>query len=212
MIKYWQEDDYTGESMSMVEQEKLFFERHHVYLENIYYDMFQDLDRNMRILEIGCNVGHKLRRLQMMGFKNLYGIDINQKAIRIARAHHPGINFIHGEFLKWDTQETFDLVMTNFVAQHIEPDSQVDFREKVKQITKKYIFMLEFHDDSNEPIPVTWKGRDDLTWKRNWKNFYYDEQTLPFRYNKINRPDGFVDSAILFRKFNTIDPTRVRIE
>ena len=41
--------------------------------------------KNLKILELGCNVGINLEILKKMGFNNLYGLEINNKAIEIAR-------------------------------------------------------------------------------------------------------------------------------
>src|SRR6187431_1949286 len=50
------------------------------------------LDRNIRILEVGCNIGLQLVNLQQMGFKNLYGIDIQEHAIDLARERTKDLN------------------------------------------------------------------------------------------------------------------------
>lgn len=44
-----------------------------------------DLDREIKILEVGCNIGIQLVNLQEMGFKNLYGIELENRAIELAK-------------------------------------------------------------------------------------------------------------------------------
>lgn len=44
-----------------------------------------DLDRSLRILEVGANVGFQLALLQRMGFCNLYGIELQPYAVERAR-------------------------------------------------------------------------------------------------------------------------------
>ena len=40
-----------------------------------------DLPRDLRILEVGCGTGTNLRLLDLAGFRNLWGIDIEDTAI-----------------------------------------------------------------------------------------------------------------------------------
>ncbi len=53
-----------------------------------------DLDREIRILEVGCNIGVQLVNLQQMGFKNLYGIEIQKSAIELANQRTKGLNIV----------------------------------------------------------------------------------------------------------------------
>ena len=193
---------YTDESILMSEQEKLFAKKHNgLELKDLYWEIFQDLDRNMRILEVGSNIGHKLRRLHMMGFKNLYGLEINPKTVNLARNKYDNeINFIQGSIQSFYTAEKFDLVMTNYVLQHIKPEEQNAIMEKIMLLSRKYVFGLEFFDESTTPVPVTWKGRDDLTWKKNWLGAYTSitPKIIVLKTLLLPRPDGFNDTAFLF--------------
>ncbi|MBX7043371.1 MAG: methyltransferase type 11, partial [Ignavibacteria bacterium] len=74
-----------------------------VYIKDIGVrrtDMNEDfigfLDREAKILEVGCNIGMQLVNLQEMGFKNLYGIEIQASAVETAKQKTTGINIIRG--------------------------------------------------------------------------------------------------------------------
>jgi len=192
---------YTDDSMLMTEEEKLFERKHGITLESVYDEFFGELDRNYRILEIGCNVGHKLRRLSYMGFKNLYGIDINPFAVAKCKATFDNVHVVQGNALEWETGEEYDLVMTNFVQQHINPKQQVAMANKIKSLSTKYVFFLEFWDKSEEPIEVEWRGMKGTTWKRDWTKLY-NQTWYQGKTNMIKRPDGFTDIATLYRKFD----------
>ena len=56
-----------------------------------------DLDRDISILEVGCNIGMQLVNLKEMGFKNLYGIELQPHAVELANLRTPGINIIQGK-------------------------------------------------------------------------------------------------------------------
>ena len=55
-----------------------------------------NFDRSIRILEVGSNVGSQLNGLQKIGFKNLYGIEIQQSAVEISKQNTTNINIIKG--------------------------------------------------------------------------------------------------------------------
>jgi len=50
--------------------------------------------RDIRILEVGSNTGNQLLLLQKMGFKNLWGIEINNYAVENSKKRTKDINII----------------------------------------------------------------------------------------------------------------------
>src|SRR6186713_2429201 len=47
--------------------------------------VLNDLRKDARILEVGCNIGMQLRAFQRMGFTELYGIELQQYAVEKAK-------------------------------------------------------------------------------------------------------------------------------
>ena len=66
--------------------------------EEIFHDFFDKFNREFNILEVGCNVGLNLSILENMGFQNIFGLEINEKAIEIAKTRHPKIQFFNSSF------------------------------------------------------------------------------------------------------------------
>ena len=78
--------------------------------------------KDKRILEVGCNIGNQLRFLQRMGYKNLYGIELQPYAVQRAKDFTKGINIIQGEADDIPFKDGyFDLVFTSDVLIHIAP-------------------------------------------------------------------------------------------
>ena len=50
--------------------------------------------KNKKILKIGCNLGNQLRLLQRMGYKNLYGIELQPYVVQRSKDLTKGINII----------------------------------------------------------------------------------------------------------------------
>lgn len=195
-------NEYTIDNLDYTVNLQLFNTKHKYMLQKVYEEMFMDLDRNYRILEIGCNMGHKLELLRRMGFKNLYGLDTNFKTLVSATAKYPEIHFIHSDFSGWITRETFDLVMTNYVMIHVHPLSLNPFRRKLFDLSRKYVFNMEFDKVGPDTEDLEWEGKKDICWKRNMREVYKPLRMDMVRYLVLDRvEDNDFDSAILWNKY-----------
>lgn len=66
------------------------------------------------ILDVGCGFGGLLEFLRRRGVNPAYtGVEISQSMIDWAQANIAGARFIQGDFLQWETEETFDFVICN---------------------------------------------------------------------------------------------------
>ncbi|MDD4877723.1 MAG: class I SAM-dependent methyltransferase [Candidatus Nanoarchaeia archaeon] len=76
------------------------------------------------VLELGCQYGHILSRIQKeKGITSIVGVDIDKKAIKIARALHPGMTFINQDIMQYNPKIKFDKVILPEIVEHLEfPD------------------------------------------------------------------------------------------
>ncbi len=201
--KIWEGEfcvEYTIENSDFNKNEMLFYDKHGITLEIVYQKIFGDLDRNYRILEVGCNVGHKLERLQMMGFKNLYGLDINAKAIETGEINHPDIHFIHGTLNDLNYYEKFDIVMTNYMLIHVSPEFISETLQSCYDFSARYLFHMEFDSPTEEKIK--WSGKDDICWKRPMIGYYSGYRVEDIKQIKLPRvEDNSWDRAVLWAKY-----------
>jgi pseudaminic acid biosynthesis-associated methylase len=129
------------------------------------------LNRNLKILEVGTNIGNQLLLLQKMGFKHLYGIEINQYALEIARRRTKNINIIEGSILDIPFKDKFfDLVFTSGVLIHIHPKSVKKALKEVCRCSSKYIWGFEYYADNYQNL--LYRGRKNLLWKANFPQIY----------------------------------------
>ncbi|HEV2418101.1 MAG TPA: class I SAM-dependent methyltransferase [Terriglobia bacterium] len=66
-----------------------------------------------RVLDAGCGVGGTLLTFLLLGFApgNLYGIDLQDERVAVAKGKCPNIHFEHGDATKLDfASESFDVV------------------------------------------------------------------------------------------------------
>jgi len=155
-----------------------------------------------RILEVGCNVGNQLRLLQKMGYKNLYGIELQEYAIQKAKSLTSGINIIKATADDIPFKDNyFDMVFTSGVLIHIAPDNIDMVLDEIYRCSKEFIWGFEYYAD--EYTEVNYRGNSDLLWKTNFVKLYMDrfpdlelikEEKYKYLYNDN------VDSMFFLRK------------
>ena len=124
-----------------------------------------------KILEAGCNIGNNL--CSFPSDSEVFGIDMNEKALEIAKSKFPSFNFKQGSLTKIPFEDNyFDLVFTRGVLIHIHPDDVNNTMRELLRVSKKWIFNLEYFGEDNKMIK--WKRGDEMLWYRDvekrWKD------------------------------------------
>ena len=94
-----------------------YINRGKIFYEFLFTECINNLgdNREIEILEVGCNVGGNLNFLKESGYKNLHGVDIGEKAIQYGKEIHPELN-LHCqdalEFLEQQPDNYYDFVFT----------------------------------------------------------------------------------------------------
>lgn len=169
--------DYTNRNdMTTFEMDDMYTIRYGISRSEMNQEFLDDLDRNIAILEVGSNIGLQLKFLQFMGFKNLYGIEISDYAVEIAKQRTKGINIIKGNALDISFKDScFDLVFTSGVLIHINPNELKNAMREIYRVSNHYIWGFEYYAEKLTQI----KYRDaeqtsDLLWKDNFPKLYCD--------------------------------------
>lgn len=122
------------------------------------------LPKDIRILEVGCNIGLQLSGFQRMGYTNLYGIELQQYAVEKAKQTTKGINIIQGSGFDIPFKDGwFDLVCTNGVLIHISPDNYDKIMGEMFRCSSKYIMGFEYYADATKSI--NYRGNEGYLWK-----------------------------------------------
>jgi SAM-dependent methyltransferase len=103
--------------------------------------------KGKKILDVACGKGNLANFLAKKGASAVWGIDIQNKHLRIARsvAKREDINnviFIEGDFHKWETQERFDYVISYEALDHI-PNTRATL-EKMANLLRKEGKIINF--------------------------------------------------------------------
>ena len=144
------------------------------------------LPRDIKILEVGVNTGLQCALLKKMGFKNFYGIDINEKALVQARKN--GVQTILASALDIPFKDGyFDLVMTNGLLIHIAPDNLPSVLNEIIRVCNPdgYIYIYEY----TAPVctPINYHGRKGYLWANDF----------PFLFSRQRRDIALVSSRVL---------------
>jgi len=153
--------------------DKLYLQNFGVSRTKLNKEFLGSLSRSMKILEVGANVGIQLMFLQRMGFKNLYGIEINKEAIKLSKSMTKNIYLIYGSTLDIPFKDNyFDLIFTSGLLIHISPFEIKDAMREICKVTKNYIWGFEYYADNYTEI--IYRGKKDILWKTNFPKLYLD--------------------------------------
>ncbi len=133
--------------------------------------VMSELPKDIRILEVGCNIGQQLRGFQRMGFENLYGLELQHYAVEKAKENTKGINIIQGSGFDLPFKDGFfDLVCTNGVLIHIAPQDHEKFMKEVNRCSSKYVMGWEYF--AEEVTDINYRGNAGFLWKADFAKIY----------------------------------------
>jgi len=123
-----------------------------------------------RTLEVGCNTGANLRWLAA-SVPEVYGIDVNHKALTDVRRTMPGVNavFAAGRDLPF-RDRSFDLVFTTGVLIHQPSESLPLVMGEIVRCSRSYVLCGEYYAD--EPTEVPYRGETGALFKRDFGRLY----------------------------------------
>ena len=166
----------------------------HKYLEhNGRSDMLVDIVKNKialetdrTILEIGCNVGRNLSCLEIAGYTNLAGVDVNKKALDMVTATTclmlGPIEKILPRIL-----QPYGLVFTMAVLQHIPPENEAVFKD-VARLGKYNLLTIEDEEySSSRHFPRNYKAvfeKLGMTQIRGWHQLVDLNKSFVMRWFK----------------------------
>ena len=167
-IEFWSGSfgkEYTDRNpQNLQEWDRLYMNNFGILKTQMNEEFIGMLDRNIRILEVGCNIGLQLQGLQKMGFQNLYGIELQQYAVEKGKSLSTGINIIQGSGFDIPFKDSyFDLVYTAGVLIHIAPEDLSQIMREIIRCSRKYIWGFEYYSKENKE--VNYRGNKGYLWK-----------------------------------------------
>jgi len=198
--------EYTDRNAITLEQmDELYKKSYGISRTELNEAFVGDLDRSVKILEVGSNLGNQLLSLQQMGFRNLYGIEINRYAVQQSKTNTEDINIIYGSAFDIPFKDGyFDLVFTSGVLVHIAPTDIEKALKEIHRCSREYIWGFEYYADSY--TEVRYRGHGSLLWKTDFASLYldmFDDLNLIEEKRMKYVENDNVDTMFLVRKRNS---------
>lgn len=200
---------YTDTTLTTLKQLEEWYKKHlGITRSKMNSEFLGNTSRSIRILEVGCNIGLQLKYLQKIGFKSLYGIELQSHVVELAKLKTKNINIIRGSAFDIPFKNNFfDLVFTSGVLIHIAPS---DIKEALKEIyrcTKRYIWGYEYFADSYTELEFLGHHKN-LLWKTDFAKLYLDtfsdlRLVKEKRFNYLDNTGEYrncVDTMFLLKK------------
>ncbi|MCK4791582.1 MAG: methyltransferase domain-containing protein [Desulfobacteraceae bacterium] len=195
--------EYTDRNaLSQDKMELLYKELYGITRTEMISMFISNFDRDMKVLEVGSNVGDQLLCLQKAGFKNLYGIELQSYAVELSKSRTKGMNIIQGSAFDIPSKDGFfDLVFTSGLLIHIAPEGVATVLEEMYRCTKQYIWGFEYYADMYTEIH--YRGHADLVWKTNFSKLFlarFSELILVREEHFKYRENDNIDVMFLLQK------------
>lgn len=130
-------DNFTEDYNKLLNENTKFFSSDEAYFCSYKVDIVKRIIKNQpfKILEYGCGIGRNIPFLKMTFNKAvIFGSDISQKSIEIARKNNPDIEFWNDTDLS-SQRVGFDFIFVSNVYHHIPLHERLN-------VTKKLFHML----------------------------------------------------------------------
>ena len=152
-------------------------------LLNIINEYFEN--KEVKILELGCNVGRNINKLFENGFKNLFAIEINSEAIKLMEKSFPQTfsstkiyeTSIENKIKEFSNNQ-FDIVFSMAVLMHVHNDSDWVF-EHIARISKKKLIIIEHEKIKSKKVFLrNYKNIFEKFGLREIKSFYLKDEYI----------------------------------
>ncbi|PPK57411.1 pseudaminic acid biosynthesis-associated methylase [Malaciobacter marinus] len=196
--EYLQRNIYTPKQL-----DEFYKNRYTLSRTNLNNRFLKNINKDAKILEVGTNIGNQLLHLQNMGFENLYGIEIQERAINFAKKRADNLNIIKGDALDIPFKDAyFDLVFTSGVLIHISPDNINFAIDEICRVTKSYIWGFEYY--AEEYTDLMYQGNKNLMWKADFMKLYKERKKDLVKLDelKVSYTDdkNLIDQMFLLQK------------
>ena len=153
---------------SQKEFDNFYIRRYGETKKNINLKFLKGINKNKPILEVGCNIGNQLKIFEDIGFKKLFGIDINIKSLKKAKKNI-NLNIVESSGFDIPFKDNyFNLVFTNNVLIHIHPKNLDKIFDEIYRVSNKYIFGFEYFN--NKLIEIKYRNYKNKLWKGDYAN------------------------------------------
>lgn len=147
------------------------------YGRGAFWQELMSWSRPRRVLEVGCNIGANLRWIaRIISPDEVFGLDINRKALLLLRQRVPGVNALMGIAHAVPFRDgCFDLVFTTGVLIHQPPEVLPLVMAEIVRCSQRYVLCGEYFAEQLTEMP--YRGQRGALFKRDFGGLY--QQLFP---------------------------------
>ena len=195
--------EYTLRSCLTPEQVDALWEKNYgTTRTQLNHHFLGNIPADGRILEVGCNIGNQLLLLQRLGYSNLYGVDVQDYALEMARSRTKNVNLTQASTFALPYEDKyFDMVFTSGVLIHVSPRDLPTALNEIHRCAKNYIWGSEYY--ASTVTEINYRGRGQLLWKMNYAREYlarFKDLELVLERRLPYLESANVDSMFLLRR------------
>lgn len=144
-----------------------------------------------RVLEVGCNACGNLKWID--GQAEAFGVDINRKALEVARVAWPSLNLIYAVARDLPFKDGFfDLAFTCGVLIHQPAESLKQVMGEIVRCSNRYVLAMEYYAAQREEIP--YRKQEGALFRDDFGGIYQREFKLKLvEAGRLTMEDGFDD-------------------
>jgi pseudaminic acid biosynthesis-associated methylase len=145
------------------------------------------------VLEIGCGQGANLKPIAgLLDPHDVWGVDINEDALALARLHAPGVNVVASRARRLPFRdEVADLAFTVGVLIH-QPETTLPIvMAEIVRCSGRFVLWAEYHAPATEEVP--YRGEAGALYRRDYGAIYRElfPELVVVREGFLAPEDGF---------------------
>lgn len=171
------------------------------YLWKSYLQSYLPKDKNAKILEVGCGMGHNLYALNRLRYKNITGVDISQECIKYCRSKGFTVKLIKANDFSFykRNRNKFKIIILYDVLEHISPKEGQKLLSFLRQALSPKGQLIISLPNADHPLSLRLMYAD-ITHK-----FIYNKSSL----SQLLRLSGFTSFEFLQINSFTLDDRNV---
>jgi len=145
-------------------------------------------NKNLVILDIGCGMGFSMVALKKMGYRQVYGVDIDEQQIAAAKKRNLQVYHITDliKFLQ-DHLDLYDVIIMQDVLEHIPIEKQIPIMRHVFLSLKYSGIVILTVPNASSPFALRWK-HIDFTHHSSFTEYSLDFVLKNAGFNKVVMP------------------------
>ena len=116
------------------------------------YMKYIPADKNVRILDLGCGLGHYVWALKELGYKNVIGVDTSESNVNFCLSE--GLEVVQDDAMRFLNvhKEEFDVIIFNDIIEHFTKQEVIEILDLIRSSLKPNGIVITKTDNVANPF------------------------------------------------------------